>query len=122
MSPSAVGSQVLANLEEAYRRGDAGAFANLFTPDARTSDGSGQTSIQRTYAAFLARSASGRLSLTDVEWRAGPDGRIVGRSRVAISDMDDDASGSRASGGRIDLELIPVADGYRISRLDYQLD
>ena len=122
MSPSAVGSQVLASLEEAYRRGDAGAFASLFTPDARINDGGGQTSIQRTYAAFLARSASGRLSLTDVEWRAGPDGRIVGRSRVAISDMDDDASGSRASGGRIDLELVPVADGYRVSRLHYQLD
>ena len=122
MSPSVVGSEVLASLEEACRRGDAGAFARLFAPDARTNDGRGQISILRTYAAFFARSASGRLLLENVEWRAGADGRIVGRGRVAISNMDEDASGSQRSRGSIDLELIPMAGGYRISRLYYQLD
>ena len=121
-TPSVAGGRILAGLEDAYRRGDAGAFAALFAPDARTSEGSGEASIQRTFAALLAHSISSWLSGPVFRWEAGADGGVVGRGRLALSDAYGESSGWHDSGGDIYLELMPGPDGYRISRLYYQLD
>ncbi|WP_462322392.1 hypothetical protein, partial [Halochromatium sp.] len=59
---------MLTELENAYRSGNASAFAALFTSEARTTDGSGRGRIRRLYSDLFRISAEQSMSIRGVRW------------------------------------------------------
>jgi hypothetical protein len=114
--------QVVARLQDAYRRGDAATLAALFTENARTNEGVGRALIRRVYSDFFRRTTANRLSVSGLTWRKGPDGRLVGKGRVTVSNRYKDEGPWRHATGRIELGLSAGSRGYQITQLFYQLD
>jgi hypothetical protein len=120
-TPEKDASVVVARLEGAYASMNAGGFAALFTANARVNEGSGQGLIRSKYADLFKRTTGAKLSISNVRWRAMPDGRISGSGAISVGNKYRDGEWRYAKGG-VDLELVRDGGGYRIASMIYRLN
>ena len=116
------GARLVAQLQHAYRQGNANALSALFTTDGRTNEGTGRFLINRTYTRFFGRTVGNQLSVSNIRWNVTPDGRITGEGRLLVSNKFRGSESWDNSSGRIQLEVVRDAGRYRISRMFYRLD
>lgn len=112
--------QLLDRFVESYEAGDARAFADLFSPNARTTDANGRKDIHDTYAEFFARPERRTLELQRFKWNRVTD--IVGAGEGLASISTQPLDGGRAQRGNLEIDLVVerLDDGLRITRLFYE--
>jgi hypothetical protein len=114
------GTQMVERLERAYQRGSAGAFAALFTSNARTTDGNGRALIQRQYQDLFRDSLEQSMSIRRIRWSRDGGGRITGQGQVSVS-VHDRSSGWRRLSGSIRIALVEQGGRHFINGLFYDL-
>jgi hypothetical protein len=116
-----IGARMLRELEASYRRGDAEAFAALFTNDARTTDGNGRTRIRQLYQDLFRKSIEQSMTVKRIRWSVAPDGVISGRGQVSVA-VKNRRTGWNRTDGALRLDLNQVDGDYRITAMFYDTD
>jgi hypothetical protein len=122
VSPETDAGALLARLESAYASKDPDGFSALFTPGARVNEGQGQALIRSKYADLFNRASGAKLSIRNVRWRSVSSGRMVGSGTISVSNQYRGSGEWRHATGRLDLELVRGAGGFRIASMIYRLD
>ena len=119
--PVADANNVIARLTHVYGQGDLEGLVNLFTDDARVSEGRGKAFIRADYAAFFAQYPYRYLQIKGMNWQAGKDGRLVGTGSLAVKTRQTHEDAWQRASGTIRFELMPLAGGYKISRMEHNI-
>lgn len=108
----------MARLVLSYERGDASAFAALFTEGATTTDADGRAAIQRLYGDFFATLEGSRFELDRLRW-SSPGLVRDGSGQATILTRP---RGGRANTVRLRMDFTVRREGgaVRISRMEYR--
>lgn len=112
--------QLLDTFVATYELGDARAFADLFSPNARTTDASGRQDIHDLYAEFFARPEQRSMQMQSFKWNRITQalGAGEGVARITTTPL----KGGRTQRGDLEIDLVVerTEGGLMITRLFYE--
>jgi trichohyalin len=112
-------NKIIAHLTQSYAAGDLDGFVGLFTPDARVTGGRGKSFIRSDYSEFFSRTPHRRLEITGIRWQADRTGRLSGTGNLNVKTRQKASEPWTQSKGTVRFELVPIAGGYQISRMEH---
>jgi len=115
-------TDVVNRLMQTYQSGDLDGLMSLFTRNAQINGGRGIAHIRSRYADMFSRLPERRLSIQNLSWRKGRDGRLVGNGDIRVSARTGPQANWGDATGAITLELASAVGGYRIDKMIHRLD
>ena len=106
-------------LTKAYQAGHLDGLVSLFTLDAVTTEGRGQSFIRDDYARLFARTQRRELAIERLQWRPRKDGSQLGTGIFRVRTLPEPGQGWRKNQGKIRFILIPWRDSWRIAKMEY---
>jgi hypothetical protein len=113
--------QVIERLEASIREGDLGVVLTLMSEDAQISRGG--LPEQAGAGALIQGILTGDLRLVEVRLIAADEGRYLADGRLALapSAKAGESAAAEPREGRVQFEIAPRSNGYRISAFDYRI-
>ncbi len=112
-------NKIIARLTQSYAAGDLDGFVGLFTADARVTGGQGKGFIRSDYSEFFSETPHRRLEITGIRWQADRTGRLSGTGSLNVKTRKKSSEPWAQLSGSVRFELVPIAGGYQISRMEH---
>ena len=119
--PRKEADRLLHRFTQAYTAGDLEAYVNLFAPDARFTEGTGQAQLRTTYRQFFARTPYRQSEISGFRWREIADGRLTGRGDIQVKIRQNESQAWDTFTGTIELELTALNGQWKIMRMEHQV-